>query len=382
MSSIKRTSMKIIFVLVVVLLLLFGCTKNNVITLGHEITLESTALGEDRVMSIYLPEGYADSEIKYPVLYLLDGETHFYHTCGAVQYLSSNGYMPEMIVVALQNIDRNRDFSPVHVDNIPTSGGADEFLSFISDELKPHIDKLYRTSSYNVLFGHSFGGVFATYSLIEKPGLFDAYISISPFLQFADNYMVTEVEKKLRLLKKPVSFFMSIGDEPPYFEALEKTSDLFIKKQDPNFHFNYEMINTEDHMSNPYISLYKGLRFVFNDWQIPDDIINLGLDAINGYYENISVKYGQKTIPPENILNNMGYALLQNNDIENAITVFKANTLFYPESPNVYDSYGEALEANGQLDLAKENFKKAWDLGVEQDHMFVNIFKANYERVK
>lgn len=348
----------------------------------HEFMVSSTELNENRIMSVSLPDHYSDRTDNFPVLYVLDGETHFKHACGAVSYLSENGFMPEMIVVALINVDRNRDFSPVHVDNIATSGGADTFLDFISEELIPYVNKNYRTSGYDVLVGHSFGGVFATYTLLEKPELFDAYISISPFLQFADNHMVHEVEKKLALMKTPVSFYMSIGNEPNYFEALEKTAELIRAKQDPNFNFTYEFIGTENHMSNPYISVYKGLRFIFDDWQVPDETADRGLFAIKHYYQQLSLKYGVHAVPPENTLNNLGYAYLTEKEIEKAIAVFEANIDYHPDSPNVYDSLGEALETDGKIKQAKKNYKKAWDLGQEQAHPLTEIFKQNYERVK
>ncbi len=374
--------MKILPLFLCVMLLLSACSKKNVIPPGHEITLESISLGEERVMSIYLPEAYEQSLQKYPVLYVLDGNAHFHHASGAVHFLSDLGYIPQMIVVAIQNVDRNRDFTPVHVDNVLTSGGAENFLNFISGELVPHINEHYRTSSYDVLIGHSFGGVFANYTLLEKPELFDAYIAISPFLQFAENHMVEESKAKLRSkYENPIYFYMTLGAEPAYFEALGALSDLVEEKADSNFHFDYVKIETENHNTIPYISIFKGLRFIFSDWQIPAAIIGKGLDAIDTHYAMVSIKYNMIVEAPEALLNIVGYTYLQNEDIDNAIMVFKENIKRYPNSPNVYDSLGEAYETNGQLDLAKENYKKAYDLALEQNNPFLNIFQTNYERV-
>jgi hypothetical protein len=375
--------MKVLPFFLCIMLLLSACGKKNVIPLGHEITLESISLGEERVISIYLPEAYEQSIQKYPVLYVLDGNAHFHHASGAVHFLSNPGYMPQMIVVAIQNVDRTRDFSPVHVDNMPTSGGAEKFLDFIAGELVPYINENYRTSSYDILVGHSFGGTFANYTLLEKPGLFDAYIAISPFLQFAENYMVEESKTKLRSkYENSIYFYMTLGEEPAYFEALDALSDLVEEKVDSNFHFEYVKIDTENHNTIPYISIFKGLRFIFSDWQPSDETIEKGLEAIDAHYVKISEKYGSDITAPENLLNVVGYTYLQNEDFENAITVFKANTKRYPDSPNVYDSYGEALETNGQINLAKKNYKIACELAKKQDHQFIDIFKANYERVK
>ena len=370
---------------IVFILLSFGflAAQENMINLGHEITLQSEVLGEDRVMSIYLPDDYDESDQHYPVLYVLDGNAHFHHASGAVRFLSNIGEMPQMIVVAIQNIDRNRDFSPEHVENMPTTGGANKFLAFIAEELIPEIDKLYRTSSYNTLIGHSFGGVFVSYTLLEKPELFDAFIAISPFLQYADNYMVNETKAKLKAVyPDPIYFYMTLGAEPAYLEALSGFASIIEERADPNFHFDYVTLETENHNTIPYISIFKGLRFVFSDWLVPNAVIAEGLNAIDAHYVKISKKYGVDTTAPENLLNIVGYTYLQNEDFENAITVFKANTKRYPDSPNVYDSLGEAYETNGQMNLAKKNYKKAYDLGVEQNDRQTELFKMNYERVK
>ena len=66
------------------------------------------------------------------------------------------------------------------------------------------IEKSYRTTDYKILMGHSFGGTFAAFSLLEYPEVFDAYIAVSPYLQYTDNYIVNEAIKKLKAeYKKP-----------------------------------------------------------------------------------------------------------------------------------------------------------------------------------
>ena len=64
----------------------------------------------------------------------------------------------------------------------------------------------------------------------------------------------------------------------------------------------------------------------------------------------------------ENEINWAGYQLLGSNKIKEAIAVFKLNVDEFPESFNVYDSYGEALAKDGQKSLAIENYKKSIEL--------------------
>lgn len=349
---------------------------------GSEITLQSKILNEERVVTIYLPDKYYISTQKYPVLYLLDGKAHFHHATGAVSFLSEKRIIPEMIIVAIHNVDRNRDFTPIHDERFRNTGSAEKFLNFITVELKPYIDGTYRTSSFTILMGHSLGGVFITYSLLNKPEVFDAYIAISPYLQFADNHMVTETDSKLKTeYDSKKYFYMTVGNEPDYYSPLSDFSSLIKERTNGTIEFEYIKMEEENHASIPYITLFNGLRFIFSDWILPQETVNQGLSAIDEHYASLATIYDIEVKSPERMLNILGYTYLQNGDIENAIMVFKENVKRYPGSSNVYDSLGEAYENNNQLDLARENYQKAYDLGKEQDHVNTEIYLKNLNRV-
>ena len=64
----------------------------------------------------------------------------------------------------------------------------------------------------------------------------------------------------------------------------------------------------------------------------------------------------------ELVINRMGYDHLQGGDKKGAIAILKLNASLYPNSPNVYDSLGDAYLADGQNDLARQNAQKALDL--------------------
>lgn len=64
----------------------------------------------------------------------------------------------------------------------------------------------------------------------------------------------------------------------------------------------------------------------------------------------------------EALLNRFGYGQLAKGDSKAAIEIFQLNVTAYPNSPNVYDSLGDAYLADGQKDLARQNAKKALEL--------------------
>ena len=353
------------------------------VVIGKEVNLKSKILNENRTMLIYLPDNYQINNKTYPVLYLLDGGFHFHHTSGIVQFLSAQGIIPEMIVVAITNVDRNRDFSPTHEDRIPTSGGAGKFLSFLTEELIPFIDLNYRTQNFDLLVGHSFGGTFATYALLEKPDVFEAYIAISPYLHYDNQYLIKQAETKIMSdYDKNVQFFMTLGDEPAYVPSLTKLESIIEIKSPKNFDFTYIQMKDEDHGSVPHLSIYNGLQAIYSDWQVPRETFIEGLASIEKHYKKISKKYGTKLEVSENTINILGYYYLNNKEFDKAIKAFKENVKRFPASANVYDSLGEAFENSKQIKKAEKNYQKAVELAENVTHPNLIIYKDNLLRIK
>jgi predicted alpha/beta superfamily hydrolase len=90
--------------------------KDPAIKIGEKFTLHSKVLNEDRPYWVYFPESYKSknqSPEAYPVLYLLDGDALFHTATGVVEFTSRNGndQIPELIIVAVPNTDRNRDLT-------------------------------------------------------------------------------------------------------------------------------------------------------------------------------------------------------------------------------------------------------------------------------
>ena len=154
---------------------------------------------------------------------MTDGDAHLGHTSATIEFLSRNGRMPEMIVVAITNTDRTRDLTPTNASmprrdgtemNFPTSGGSDKFLKFIETELIPKIEKDYRTQPYRVFAGHSFGGLFAIHSFLTRPEIFNAYIAVSPSMQW-DNHLLSRKAEEFFKDRKELNrtLFLTLANE-------------------------------------------------------------------------------------------------------------------------------------------------------------------------
>ena len=79
-------------------------------------------------------------------------------------------------------------------------------------------------------------------------------------------------------------------------------------------------------------------------------------------YKKIKREAPNNNAVAEGRLNSVGYSLLEQKKIADAIAVFKANGELYPQSSNVYDSLGDAYMANGEKELAIANYKKSLEL--------------------
>ena len=341
-----------------------------------EVKLASTVLNEDRYILVNKPKGYQYSKQAYPVLYLLDGDTHIAHITALVNYLTDNLLMPEMLIVAITNTDRVRDFTPAlskKSNNFPQSGGADNFLRFIETEVMPAIKQNYRTQDYHVLIGHSFGGLLATHSLLSQPALFDAHISISPALWWDDSALVTRLEKQLLAGKQKQGFyaFSVANEEGKLPRSANSLAQVLSNTASKGFVWSYKKYPEENHSSVHHIASYDALRMLFKGWLLeqPETLIaKQGHDIINKHYNGLSNKFGFDIKAPQSLINWLAYHLLKEGDSTQALLYFQQNAINYNHSPDAFDSLGDGYSATGDRAKAKESYQRACKLAKEQKH--------------
>jgi predicted alpha/beta superfamily hydrolase len=361
----------------------------------QKLVVHSNVLNEDRVIWVRTPRGYDQGKDPLPVLYLTDGPGHINEVGGINDFLVDHNRMPRLIVVGIANTDRDRDLTPTRADfkhddgtveHYPTSGGADHFLDFIQTELMPEIEKRYRTAPYRIFAGHSFGGLIAIHILITRPDMFQAYIAASPSLWWDNQHTLHQAQDFFAAhteLNK--TLFFSLGGEgkdmQEGFDQLQKTLSAGAPK---DFHWASERYRDEDHGSTTLRAHYAGLRSVFYDWQTPrdpDGATTGGLAGLEKHYRDLSQRYGYQIQLPENEVNNLGYQLMGNKKFDEGIAAFQRNVELYPGSANVYDSLGEGLENAGKLDLAREKFQKAIEVGTKTNDPNLSAYKDHLKRV-
>jgi len=368
----------------------FECTcqiATEKIVIGSTDSLYSAILNEGRKIFVYVPyKAPIYNQVNYPVVYLLDGESHFNSVVGMIQYLSEvfdNTVCPKMIIVGIINTDRTRDLTPTtllssYYGSFPSSGGSERFSSFIEKELIPYIDAHYPTAPYRMLIGHSFGGLFTVTTLVRHPGLFNAYVAIDPSLWWDNQLILKEANAKLgirnslagKLLYLAVANTVGPGASPG--QTIKDTSGIsthmrgnlifgnYLSTTSPSgLHSSWKYYGDDNHGTVPLLAEYDALHFLFDYYQLPKENLELmTAEIFEKHYKNISEKLGYRMTPPEGLINNQGYIWLQRKIYDKAYAYFKLNVESYPTSFNVYDSIADYYIATGDTEKAIESLEK------------------------
>lgn len=353
------------------------------ITIGQQYILHSSILNEDRPYLVYLPESYTNRVYlpkSYPVLYLLDGDWNFQYASGVVQFLGEFNQVsaiPELIIVAIPNTDRLRDMTPTHSlrgfngtndPSLASSGGADQFLKFLRDELIPHIEAEYRTMPYRILAGHSLTGLFAMSALLHQPPVFQGFIATDPSIWWDDRILLRQAEEAFaRTNALRGAAFVSIAGvkvQRDWDDSLQRNAPrdfaaLLQAHNSATFRSGSRTFDDENHVSAGLLSLYYGLEFLFDGYRVSFNEIKHP-DLIPGHFAAVSQKVGVQLLPDEKFVDNYAISTLYNvHETNEALEWFKINTSNYPDSFNAWNGLGLVYDAKGDKQLAIDSFEKA-----------------------
>ncbi len=240
-------------------------SETEPLTIRH--TIKSQHPEQDRIISVQLPASYYEQPDKrYGVLYILDGNQNLELTSSVVSELADSGQMPEMIIVGLHaGKTRRQDYLPA-IPNSRWGGAAGRFLAHIETELLPFIDGQYRTSSDKLLSGHSWGALFTTYAMTEKPDLFEGYLAQSPLLNKRwTPFFLPRMEKMLAQNQKLEStYFMTIGNERKLERGFGELITVFEQTAPDTLRWQATRQAEANHMQTRQPGVRDGLAYVFS----------------------------------------------------------------------------------------------------------------------
>lgn len=186
----------------------------------HE-QFQSEFLEQHRDVLVWLPPGYGTDAAnrRYPVLYMHDGQNLFepdtafkqgeYWRVGETAAgLIAQGRIEPLIVVGIYNTGEMRidEYTPTS-DKKLGGGRADDYGRMIIEELKPLIDRTYRTKAdrdHTGLAGSSLGGLVSLHLGFTHPAVFSKVAALSPSVWWGRKAILKTVREarskpKLRL---------------------------------------------------------------------------------------------------------------------------------------------------------------------------------------
>ena len=233
---------------------------------GKLDTIKSAILNQKRIIQVILPDKYKPgSADKYDVLYVLDGDGNTKPAADFQYFEEGAGAMPPIIIVSIFNINGTLDFTPVSLPDGKPSGGADKFLGFFKNELIPYINKTYPSNGDNTIFGHSLGGLFVMYALLNDPLVFKSYIAADPSLWFGHYYVnQIAVDKLPGLANLNRTLYMGGREGIPYKEMGIFSMDSILKKYAPaGFNWKDHAYFNETHNSMRLKTMQDGFEYTY-----------------------------------------------------------------------------------------------------------------------
>lgn len=247
----------------------------------------------------------------------------------------------------------------------------------MEEELIPFIELRYRTHSFRILEGHSFGGLFAVYILMESPTTFDAFIIEAPALWWNGEEM-TEMAgaffDKNMSLNKVAYFGIGGGDGWGMRQELRRYVEVIRQNEPKGFRWKHEEVGDEDHMTSRLLLNYYGLKFLFEDVKASKELVEhfCEEDFLRAEQE-LKNRYGEKARRPASSYIHMATNQESSGDLSEAITVLKRAIEAYPRYIGLITYLARLYVETDQLEQAISTYtlgievSRKYKLGQEED---------------
>ena len=300
-------------------------------------TINSSKLGAERELKIQLPRNYdSNTEKRYPLIIVLDGDYLFEPMAGNVDLYSYWEEMPEAIVVGVNQGNSRRDDSFYSNKTfLPADTGA-AFFEFLGMELLPYLDQKYRTARFVVAAGHDITANFINYYMFKPNPIFQGYINFSPEL-------APEMAQRL------IESFRTATDHK-WFYLATSSGDVKVLRQDTEV-LNEQLQGIENEFFHHQFDSFDGATH----FGLIGEAIPRALQHIFGIFSPISIKEYETQIVT---LETSPYDYL----IDKYEKIEQLYGLKFPVRVNDFLAVGKALEERQNWD----DMEKLGDLAREQ----------------
>lgn len=218
---------------------------------------------------VALPAAYdKDRAESYPVIYLLDGDDNIKRVADIAHEQAKIGQKAAIVVgigYGSQDDERNRDYTPT-AGKLHSSGGAEDFLNFIQNDLFPKIETDYNTTSTpsgRLLAGHSLGGLLSALCFVNNTDLFQHYLILSPSLWWDEQvFFAMEAERRATIQDETKTIYLGIGaleslGMNPVFELFAERLEAYY----PNILLKKHRVEAKGHNDSKPENLEHGIQF-------------------------------------------------------------------------------------------------------------------------
>ncbi|HET9485249.1 MAG TPA: alpha/beta hydrolase-fold protein [Xanthomonadales bacterium] len=227
------------------------------------------ARGIERRVYVWIPERASSDPRRYPVVVVLDADYAFDIARTVVRHFADRGRVRPMAVVGITHPGadhdipayrrgRTRDYTPTHTlegvygpEYQKHSGGGPDFQRTLADVILPELARRFPLDRRDAtLVGHSFGGLFAAWTLATRPDAFDRYLIVSPSLWYDERMMFALVEpKRTGALANDARVYLAVGGrENPRMESdLRRFADALRMRRDPRLGVDLQVFEQDNH---------------------------------------------------------------------------------------------------------------------------------------
>lgn len=224
-------------------------------------TLASDLLGEDITIAVSVPFGYGQGDTRYPLLVALDGNVMVGMATEIPRLMAFEGTAPPMVVAGILYADMQSWFRGRMRDFHPKDDGAATFLKALRDEIVPFIEAHYRTKPDDrALYGHSSGGLFATFAAIEAPDLFARILATSPSLEEEPDWAAGLLLKLAGNAVVPKLYMSVDASEAAMITAIVPFAAHLRAREAA---FRYDTLDQGGHMAVIPAAYAQGLRWLY-----------------------------------------------------------------------------------------------------------------------
>lgn len=366
MKRVRRGIPMVVVTMVMVLLTAPGWTADGdgLKSLGyasHGKTLQCSVLDGDMQLKILSPLAYQWDDERYCVLYVMDSRSD------------------EQVAAAVAAFDNQRDdILPILIVRLPeTLADAGTLADCLSRTVFPAIEADYRVVAYRILAGNRVDARMALTLGATYPDYFHSILAEAESTEaIPDDQLASLIKGLTAQTTSPRTICAATKAGAPDLPAFQEIANALKLRPGTTVRFVVQNSDIPADQKEGGLLLYKGLIGTFSDWYVKQEIGELGLEGVQTHYDRLGDLMGVELPVPQELVNRLARALLDNSDYVKLLEVLKFNASKHPASAKAHAALGQGWEVNNRVRTSIIHYKKAVAAAKKYDHPSHDLYRA------